>query len=72
MMWRVSVLVYIDSQIYKPTIRLLFEQFDLFKKKKKKKERKKKEKETIFLYHSPHFQYCLTMHIFNRKLFISR
>ena len=62
MMWRVSLLVNecTDSQIYKLTISTHFDQFNAV------------QKETIpFLYNPPHFQPCLTMHTFKRKILIS-
>ena len=61
MMRRVSLLVHIDSQIYNLTIRMHFEQLNAVKLEK-----------IVFLYHPPHFQHCLTMYTFKRKLLTSQ
>ena len=61
MMRRVSLLIYIDSKIYKLTNRMHFDQFNTVKKGK-----------NVFLYHPLHFQACPTMHTFKRNLLISQ
>ena len=61
MMQRISFLVYIDSQMYKLTIRMHFDQFIAVQKGN-----------FYFFYHPPHFQHCLTMHTFKRKILKSQ
>ena len=56
---------YIDCQIYKLTIRMPFDQFNAVKKETLKRK-------PSILYHPPHFQPCLTLHTFRRKLMISQ
>ena len=60
MMQMILLLVYIDSQIYKLTIRMHFDQFNAIQKKN-----------NPFLYHPSHFQHCLTMYTFKWKILIS-